>query len=130
MEIVHAAREAGLSTIEKGLQLWNVGAGMPLDALKKDLGQDIVVNKLGCVLKTKASGEVKVRLVTDLRRSGGNGRLKIRERVVLPRVLDLVFSILRLLEVWEDVSFLDLVAIDFTDAFHTLWLHELSLIHI
>ena len=83
-----------------------------------------MVDKPGCVLKAKASGEVKVRLVTDLRRSGGNGRVKIRERVVLPRVLDLVFSILRLLEVWEDVSFLDLIAIDFTDAFHTLWLHE------
>ena len=35
MELVHAAREAGLTTLEKGLQLWNVGAGMPLDALKK-----------------------------------------------------------------------------------------------
>ena len=72
----------------------------------------------------KTSGEVKARLVTDLRRSGGNGRLKIRERVVLPRVLDLVFFALRLLEVWEDVSLLDLAAIDFTDAFHTLWLRE------
>lgn len=35
MELVHSAREAGLSVIDKGLQLWNVGAGMPLDALKK-----------------------------------------------------------------------------------------------
>ena len=53
-----------------------------------------MINKLGCVLKTKASGEVKARLVTDLRRSEGNGKLKIRERVVPPRVLDLVFSVL------------------------------------
>lgn len=35
MELVQQAREAGLSVMEKALQLWNVGAGMPLDALKK-----------------------------------------------------------------------------------------------
>ena len=35
-----------------------------LDALKEDLGQDIVVNKLGCVVKTKASGEVKASAYT------------------------------------------------------------------
>ena len=53
-----------------------------LDELKQELGQDVVINNLGCMLKTKTSGEVKARLVTDLRRSGGNGRLKIRERMV------------------------------------------------
>ena len=36
MELVQAAREAGLSVVDKAVQLWNVGAGMPLDALKKD----------------------------------------------------------------------------------------------
>ena len=35
IELVGAAREAGLSVVDKGFQLWNVGAGMPLDALKK-----------------------------------------------------------------------------------------------
>ena len=44
---------------------------------------------------------------------GGNGKLKICERVVPPRVLDLVSSILRPLEVWEDVPFLDLIAVEF-----------------
>ena len=95
-----------------------------LEELKEKHGQDVVVNKLGCVLKVKISGEVKARLVTDLRRSGGNGRLKIRERVVLPRVIDLVASILRLLERWGTEEKVDLAAIDFTDAFHTIWLDE------
>ena len=90
--------------------------------LVAELGPDVVVNKLGCVLKVKISGDVKARLVTDLRRSGGNGRLKIQERVVLPGVLDLVFSILRLLEYWGDIALIDLAAIDFSDAFHTIFL--------
>ena len=28
------AREAGISVAKKGVQLWNVGAGLPLDAIK------------------------------------------------------------------------------------------------
>ena len=56
--------------------------------LVAELGPDVVVNKLGCVLKRKSSGDTKSRLVADLRRSGGNGRLKIRERSGQPRVLD------------------------------------------
>lgn len=35
VELVFAARAAGLTVLAKGLQLWNVGAGLPLDALKK-----------------------------------------------------------------------------------------------
>ena len=35
VELVFAARAAGLTVMAKGLQLWNVGAGLPLDALKK-----------------------------------------------------------------------------------------------
>ena len=35
IELVHAARQAGLTVAAKGIQLWNVGAGLPLDALKK-----------------------------------------------------------------------------------------------
>ena len=34
-ELVHSAREAGISVRTKAQQLWNVGHGLPLDALKK-----------------------------------------------------------------------------------------------
>ena len=94
--------------------------------LVAELGPDVVVDKLGCVLKVKISGNIKARLVTDLRRPGGNGRLKIRERVVLPRVLDLVYSILRLVEYWGDITLVELAAIDFSDAFHTIFLRMAS----
>ena len=35
IELVHSARQAGLSVRAKAMQLWQVGAGLPLDALKK-----------------------------------------------------------------------------------------------
>ena len=35
MEIVQQSREAGISVKTKASQLWHVGAGLPLDALKK-----------------------------------------------------------------------------------------------
>ena len=35
IELVHGAREAGLTVKARALQLWQVGAGLPLDALKK-----------------------------------------------------------------------------------------------
>ena len=34
-ELVQDARQAGISVAKKGMQLWNVGAGLPLDAIKK-----------------------------------------------------------------------------------------------
>ena len=47
--------------------------------------------------------------------------MKIRERVVLPIVLDLAYSILRLVEYWGDIVLIDLAAIVFSDAFHTIF---------
>jgi hypothetical protein len=35
VELVFGARAAGLTVVAKAIQLWNVGAGLPLDALKK-----------------------------------------------------------------------------------------------
>ena len=35
IELVEGARQAGLTVVAKAIQLWNVGAGLPLDALKK-----------------------------------------------------------------------------------------------
>lgn len=35
IELVSEARQAGLRVVDKAIQLWNVGAGLPLDALQK-----------------------------------------------------------------------------------------------
>ena len=112
--------------VERSLQKGFTQELKSWEDLVAELRPDMVVDKLGCVLKGKISGNIKARLVTDLRRPGGNGRLKIRERVVLPRVLDLVYSILRLVEYWGDITLVELAAIDFSDAFHTIFLRMAS----
>lgn len=45
---------------------------------------------MGLILKKKENGEIKRRLVLDMRRSGGNSKSKLPERLVLPRPLDVV----------------------------------------
>eukprot|EP00435_Cladocopium_sp_Y103_P025722 s2922_g6.t1 len=52
--------------------------------------QNGTISRLGLVLKTKESGEVKRRIVIDLRRSGGNLKSKLPEKLVLPRLVDAI----------------------------------------
>ena len=52
--------------------------------------------------------------------------MKTRERVVPPGVLDLVDSTLRLGEYWGDITLVEFAAIDFSDAFHTIFLRMAS----
>eukprot|EP00969_Alexandrium_andersonii_P111855 4940245-Alexandrium_andersonii.AAC.1 len=46
------------------------------------------VSKVALILKTKADGSTKRRLVVDLRRSGGNALARAPQRIVLPRIVD------------------------------------------
>eukprot|EP00913_Durusdinium_trenchii_P012052 g11322.t1 len=50
------------------------------------------VSKLALLVKAKEDGTVKRRIIIDLLRSGGNARCKVPERIVLPRVMDVVDS--------------------------------------
>ena len=80
--------------------------------------EGLVLNKLGLISKIKADGTLKHRLVWDLLRSGVNAITLQGERVVLPRILDLVNSIAELataLGVGETIS---LLGTDIADAFH------------
>ena len=60
------------------------------DEVTRALGEGVVLNKLALLSKTKGDGSVKHRLVWDLRRSGVNLAVKQGERVVLPRLFDVV----------------------------------------
>ena len=51
------------------------------------------ISRLAMILKQKDDGTVKSRIIMDLRRSGGNSRCKVPERIVLPRVSDVVDSL-------------------------------------
>ena len=49
-------------------------------------------SKLALILKQKPDGSTKRRIVIDLRRSGGNARAEIPERIVLLRACDVIAS--------------------------------------
>jgi hypothetical protein len=72
------------------------------------------------LVKEAKDGTLKVRLIHDLRRSGVNARIKVRERLVLPRIADLVEAILDALERGGPGTEMELFAGDFRDAFKQL----------
>ena len=90
------------------------------------------LSKLGLILKTKEDGTLKKRLVIDLKRSGGNDKSRLPERLVLPRILDGVEMIRDLKrchphpptapEVSQHWG-MELVLIDISDAFMSLAVH-------
>eukprot|EP00435_Cladocopium_sp_Y103_P019673 s3697_g4.t1 len=51
------------------------------------------ISRLALILTTKEDGSLKKRVIIDLLRSGGNSRCRIRERIVLPRIRDVVDSL-------------------------------------
>ena len=80
-------------------------------------------------MKEKPDGTTKARLIIDLLRSSINGGVLLPERVVLPRLSDLVDAMVDLMECDGpgDGSFSDFyefATVDFEDAFHTLKLKE------
>ena len=95
------------------------------EEVMKDLGHKAQLTKVACLVKTKEDGSEKVRLIIDSRRSGTNGRMTIRERVVLPRITDVAASLQRLLvcnngyRAWPS-----LMSADFSDAFHMMKLRN------
>lgn len=54
------------------------------------------VSKLALILKQKTDASVKKRIVIDMLRSGGNARAEVFERIVLPRVSDVLRAMRKL----------------------------------
>ena len=97
-------------------------------AVKYDTWQDVtnafggvLVSKLACIVKEKEDGTRKVRNVLDLRRSGYNEVVKLKERIVLPRVQDLIGDARDLKRSSRAGELCYGMAADFEDAFHTLY---------
>jgi len=116
--------------------------GFCIELSEKELRDSFTVgtvSKLALILKTKEDGSVKRRVIIDLLRSGGNNRCRVRERIVLPRIQDVVDSLKYLRESrfglilkaqkenWEDQEQCDeveLVSADLADAYCHLAVHE------
>lgn len=77
----------------------------------------------GCIIKRKEDGSDKVRIIVDSRRSGVNGMVRLRERVVLPRMTDITSSWYRLMSSHHG-QMIEAMSADFKDAFNMLHLAE------
>ncbi len=85
------------------------------------------------VVKEKPDNTKKLRIVIDLKRSGGNARSELPERLILPRPLDAVQSLReqrrKRREEGQAEAGAEFALIDISDAFTTLPLHEKELKH-
>lgn len=80
----------------------------------------LVPSAMGLIVKTKADGSKKGRLVHDLRRSDVNSHIVFEERLVLPRLRDAVEDVLSLMESASPEEQILLMSADFADAFKQL----------
>ena len=94
-------------------------------AVTASVGAGAALTKLGCIQKEKPDGSIKTRLIVDMRRSGINGKMTIRQRVVLPRVTEVVTSWQQLAAMYTGQP-LTMAVIDFKDAFYTCRLSEVE----
>ena len=101
----------------------------------KDLLKGGTVSRLGLIVKVKESGEVKRRVIIDLRRSGGNGKSTLPEKLTLPRPVDAT-RMMRSIREKEVVAekkdstwATELVVIDISDAFTVLPIAEVERKH-
>ena len=89
------------------------------------------LSKLAIILRSKADGSTKARLIVDLKRSGVNLKSAIPDRPVLPRLRDAVWDALQGLKVELDNNTarasdfqVELVSADFGDAYMHLRVRE------
>ena len=89
------------------------------------------ISRLGLIVKLKEGGVKKRRIILDLRRSGGNKKAKLPERLVLPRPKDAISMVRDAYSKtnWQRVEegeekAMELVVIDIADAFMALPVHR------
>ena len=105
--------------LEKGFVEWSPN----LASLEAKYGR-LIPSAIGVVVKQKPGAKKKVRLVHDLRRSLVNEQIACPERLILPRLRDVVSDILDLLECKEQHEHVLLVTLDFSDAFKHLQVRD------
>ncbi|CAK0809933.1 unnamed protein product, partial [Prorocentrum cordatum] len=91
---------------------------------------DVIVSKMAAVVKARPDGSQKVRLIIDMLRSRVNEHVKMSERIVLPRLLDVLKDLMSLMEApsARDVG-VDMMVLDWEDAFHSVGVRSEELPH-
>ena len=82
------------------------------------------ISKLGLIIKVKESGVKKRRVILDLRRSGGNAKATLPEKLILPRPKDAVDMLRNIYKREGGKGDMELVVIDISDAFMALPVHR------
>ena len=95
---------------------------VPKPALDAIVGNKGKPARLALIVKEKADGSRKRRVIVDHKRNGGNDRATVPERPVLPRVIDAIMMLIVLMRTALAAQIkMTLVAMDFSDAyFHFL----------
>ena len=89
----------------------------------------VTVSRLGLIVKTKEDGSKKRRIIIDLRRSGGNSKAVLPERLILPRPADAIAMLRKMHALRADKPTpqertMEMVLIDVSDAFMHLAIAE------
>ena len=80
----------------------------------------VVVSKMAAIVKDKADGTKKLRLIIDMRRSQVNAHARVHERIVLPRIVDMLTDALAIQAGARTDDDLDMIVLDWADAFHSM----------
>ena len=114
--------------------------GIAMRATRRDVETQFsqgTISRLALIVKERADKTKKRRLIIDLRRSGGNSKAKLEEKLVLPRMRDGVVTIKDMHRLKGNVTMEDeaqlwrreLLLIDVSDAFPHLGVHGKELEH-
>ena len=105
---------------------------VPEKVVKAEMGHG-TISRLGLIIKEKPEG-VKRRIILDLRRSGGNKKATLPEKIILPRSRDFLETVRNVYNMQRphgrDEGYArELVVIDASDAFMSLAVEEKELPH-
>ena len=101
------ADEVLQNEIAKGYVQWATNR----QEIENDVGT-LELAKIAVVVKG-----AKVRLIHDMRRNGTNSKVTFEERIVLPRVRDIIEGVMELLEHKNNNEGVEFLTLDFLDAF-------------
>ena len=112
-------------------------AGFLRDVPKDEVRNNMkggTISRLGLILKQKPGGGVKRRIILDLRRSGGNRKAHLPEKLVLPRPAEALEMARNIYELRRPHGYgegyaREFVVIDISDAFMALGVHHRELEH-
>lgn len=105
---------------------------VPKDIVEKEMANG-TISRLGLILKQKEN-ELKRRIIIDLRRSGGNRKSELPEKIVLPKPSDGLAAVRKVHEMAKErgpnsAATTELAVIDISDAYMTMGIHQDELPH-